>query len=135
MSSLTSPIAAQHPSPDPCPEEVRALELRLSEYLSEAQVAEAVPLEAFADSVQRQHWIEDKNLLVFSLWHPTLPAFEVDLEERDLDAQDAGKERRVLGRVRPSAEALQLHLRRRRARGTQDARHHERARHDTHVRH
>ena len=34
MSSLTSPIAAQHPSPDPCPEEVRALEVRLAEYLS-----------------------------------------------------------------------------------------------------
>ena len=38
MSSLTSPIAAQHPSPDPCPEEVRALELRLADYLPEAQV-------------------------------------------------------------------------------------------------
>jgi guanosine-3',5'-bis(diphosphate) 3'-pyrophosphohydrolase len=38
VSSLTSPIAAQHPSPDPCPEEVRALELRLAEYLPEAQV-------------------------------------------------------------------------------------------------
>ena len=34
MSSLTSPIAAQHPSPDPCPEEVRALEVRLAEYLA-----------------------------------------------------------------------------------------------------
>jgi len=38
VSSLTSPIAAQHPSPDPCPEEVRALELRLADYLPEAQV-------------------------------------------------------------------------------------------------
>jgi guanosine-3',5'-bis(diphosphate) 3'-pyrophosphohydrolase len=38
VSSLTSPIAAQHPSPDPCPEEVRALEQRLADYLPEAQV-------------------------------------------------------------------------------------------------
>ena len=39
MSSLTSPIAASHPSPDPCPEEVRALEVRLLEYLPGEQVA------------------------------------------------------------------------------------------------
>jgi hypothetical protein len=39
VSSLTSPIAAQHPSPDPCPEEVRALELRLSDYLAPELVA------------------------------------------------------------------------------------------------
>ena len=38
-----------------------------------------VPLEAFADREERQRWIEEKNLLVFSLWHPQLHAFEVDL--------------------------------------------------------
>jgi guanosine-3',5'-bis(diphosphate) 3'-pyrophosphohydrolase len=38
VSSLTSPIAASHPSPDPCPEEVRALEVRLAEYLPAEQV-------------------------------------------------------------------------------------------------
>ncbi|MFA6984759.1 MAG: HD domain-containing protein, partial [Arenimonas sp.] len=39
MSSLTSPIdAAFQPCPDPCPEAVRALEIRLLEYLPEAQV-------------------------------------------------------------------------------------------------
>ena len=39
MSSLTSPIdAALQPSPDPCPDAVRALELKLAEYLPEAQI-------------------------------------------------------------------------------------------------
>ena len=39
MSSLTSPLdPAFKPGPDPCPEQVRALELKLSEYLPEAQV-------------------------------------------------------------------------------------------------
>ncbi len=39
MSSLTSPIGvALQPSPDPCPDAVRALELKLAEYLPEAQI-------------------------------------------------------------------------------------------------
>jgi guanosine-3',5'-bis(diphosphate) 3'-pyrophosphohydrolase len=39
MSSLTSPINAERqPGPDPCPDTVRALELKLAEYLPEAQV-------------------------------------------------------------------------------------------------
>ena len=38
-----------------------------------------VPLEAFADPAQRAAWIRDKNMLVFSLWHPDRPGFQVDL--------------------------------------------------------
>ena len=38
-----------------------------------------VALRAFADPNTRRSWIESKNLQVFSLWHPELPGFEVDL--------------------------------------------------------
>ncbi len=38
-----------------------------------------VPIEAFANPVARDSWIRDKNLLVFSLWHPQRPGFQVDL--------------------------------------------------------
>ncbi len=39
MSSLTQPSAALQPNLDPCPEAVRALEIKLSDYLSSAQIA------------------------------------------------------------------------------------------------
>jgi guanosine-3',5'-bis(diphosphate) 3'-pyrophosphohydrolase len=39
MSSLTQPSAALQPNPDPCPEAVRALEIKLADYLSPAQIA------------------------------------------------------------------------------------------------
>jgi hypothetical protein len=38
-----------------------------------------VPMEAFVDPAERQRWIDEKNLLVFSLWHPNIRAFEVDI--------------------------------------------------------
>ena len=38
-----------------------------------------VKLEDFADSATRRSWIDEKNLEVFSLWHPDIPGFEVDL--------------------------------------------------------
>lgn len=38
-----------------------------------------VKLENFADPVTRRAWIDDKNLEVFSLWHPDIPGFEVGL--------------------------------------------------------
>ena len=63
------------------------------------------------------------------------PALEIDLEEADFDAQDAGEERRVLRGVRRAAEALHLHLGRGRMRGTQHANNHERARARSRVRH
>ena len=36
-------------------------------------------LSAFADSTQRQEWIKEKGLTVFSLWNPSIPLTEVDL--------------------------------------------------------
>src|SRR5207244_7455147 len=38
-----------------------------------------VPLESFADAAERHRWFDEKNLLVFSLWHPRKHAFEIDL--------------------------------------------------------
>jgi hypothetical protein len=38
-----------------------------------------VKLEDFADPATRRSWIDEKNLEVFSLWHPDIPGFEVDL--------------------------------------------------------
>ncbi len=39
MSSLTQPSAALQPNPDPCPDAVRALELKLADYLPAVQIA------------------------------------------------------------------------------------------------
>lgn len=38
-----------------------------------------VSLSAFAESAQRQGWIKEKGLTVFSLWNPSMPLTEVDL--------------------------------------------------------
>lgn len=38
-----------------------------------------VPLHAFADPATRQTWIDDKGLMVFSLWSPDAPTTEIDL--------------------------------------------------------
>ena len=38
-----------------------------------------VPLETFADPAIRESWIRDKNMVVFSLWHPERPGFQLDL--------------------------------------------------------
>jgi predicted nucleotidyltransferase len=38
-----------------------------------------VPVEQFADEEIRKSWIEEKGLVVFSLWSPQLPVTEVDL--------------------------------------------------------
>lgn len=38
-----------------------------------------VPLDAFADAQQRRTWIEEKGMVVFSLWSATRPATEVDI--------------------------------------------------------
>jgi hypothetical protein len=48
-----------------------------------------VPLGAFADPEIRETWLRDKNMTVFSLWHPDHPGFVVDLfvqEPFDFDA-------------------------------------------------
>lgn len=38
-----------------------------------------VPLTAFADARNRETWSREKNMTVFSLWHPGLAGFAVDL--------------------------------------------------------
>lgn len=48
-----------------------------------------VPLRAFADPQIRETWLREKNMKVFSLWHPDHPGFAVDLfleEPFDFDA-------------------------------------------------
>lgn len=38
-----------------------------------------VPIESYADPAERRRFIDEKGMMVFSLWHPDMPAFEVDL--------------------------------------------------------
>ncbi len=38
-----------------------------------------VALRAFADAEERTRWLDEKNLQVFSLWHPEKPGFELDI--------------------------------------------------------
>lgn len=48
-----------------------------------------VPLSAFAHPEIRETWLREKNMTVFSLWHPDHPGFAVDLfvqEPFDFDA-------------------------------------------------
>ena len=54
-----------------------------------------VPLKSFADPEARRLWIETKNLQVFSLWHPELPGFEVDLFVEEPFDFDQAWERKV----------------------------------------
>ncbi len=54
----------------------------------------SVPLRSFADPSIRRSWIDTKNLQVFSLWHPELPGFEVDLfVEEPFDFDQAWRRR------------------------------------------
>lgn len=54
-----------------------------------------VPLRSFADPETRRFWIDTKNLQVFSLWHPELPGFEVDLFVEEPFDFDQAWDRRV----------------------------------------
>jgi hypothetical protein len=38
-----------------------------------------VPLSSFASPQNRETWFREKNMTVFSLWHPGYPGFSVDL--------------------------------------------------------
>lgn len=38
-----------------------------------------VPARDFADEQIRREWVEHRNLMVFSMWHPNNPAVEVDI--------------------------------------------------------
>lgn len=42
-----------------------------------------VPLSSFADPEIRESWLREKNMTVFSLWHPDRPGFAVDLFVRE----------------------------------------------------
>ena len=54
-----------------------------------------VPLRAFAEPDTRRSWIESKNLQVFSLWHPDLTGFEIDLFVTEPFDFDAAWDRRI----------------------------------------
>ncbi len=54
-----------------------------------------VPLEDLADPEIRRSWIEDKNMMVFSMWHPDLTAFDVDLFVEEPFNFDEVWERRI----------------------------------------
>jgi predicted nucleotidyltransferase len=54
-----------------------------------------VPLRSFADPQTRRSWIEEKHLQVFSLWHPELPGFEVDLFVNEPFDFDEAWQRRI----------------------------------------
>jgi hypothetical protein len=42
-----------------------------------------VPLSSFANPQNREAWFREKNMKVFSLWHPAHPGFAVDLFVRE----------------------------------------------------
>ena len=53
-----------------------------------------VPFSQLADPDVRRSWITEKNMMVFSLWHPTQTAFEVDIfVEEPFDFDDTYQRR------------------------------------------
>lgn len=42
-----------------------------------------VAIEAFGDEATRAQWVREKNLIVFSLWYPQRPGFQLDLFARE----------------------------------------------------
>ena len=71
--------------------------LRALQSLKEIGFRSRVPvaLEDLADPATRKSWIEEKNMMVFSLWHPDLTAFEVDLFVQEPFNFDEVWERRI----------------------------------------
>jgi hypothetical protein len=68
-----------------------------------------VPLRSFADPEARRSWIETKNLQVFSLWHPDLAGFEVDLfVEEPFDFDEAWGRRVEVDLARTTAPVVSL---------------------------
>ena len=59
------------------PENVRRA-LRAFEELG-LQPLVPVPMQAFADPASRESWIRDKNMIVFSVWHPERTTLKVDI--------------------------------------------------------
>src|SRR5688572_5001426 len=58
-----------------------------------------VTLEVFADAVERQRWIEEKNLQVFSLWHPHIPMLAVDIFVKEPFPFDEAYQRAMRARI------------------------------------
>lgn len=53
-----------------------------------------VAAEAFANADQREEWVTTKNMLVFSMWDPSDPTFDVDLFIREpFDFEEAHSRR------------------------------------------
>ncbi len=68
-----------------------------------------VPLEQFADPEIRQSWIRDKNMQVFSLWHPEHHGFEIDLfVSEPFDFEAAWKRRTVAALSRTDAPVASI---------------------------
>jgi hypothetical protein len=67
-----------------------------------------VRLEDFADAARRREWVEDKGLVVFSLWSPAAP-LEIDLFVED-PADFAGAYARAVRVALTSSEATVIGL-------------------------
>jgi hypothetical protein len=68
-----------------------------------------VSLRAFADETERHRWIAEKNLQVFSLWHPDKPGFELDIfAEPPLPFEDLFRDaiRAKIGGIEVSVAAI-----------------------------
>ncbi len=65
-----------------------------------------VPLEAFADPVQRATWVRERHMMVFSLFSPSHAATEIDLfveSPLDFEAAYAGRVEQSVDRDTPAA--------------------------------
>jgi hypothetical protein len=65
-----------------------------------------VPAEAFADEQQRENWITTKNMLVFSMWDPSDPTFDVDLFVREPFDFEAAYQRRFEAQIGPALATI-----------------------------
>ncbi len=69
-----------------------------------------VPMAAFADPATRESWIRDRNMVVFSLWHPSRPTLKIDLfvsEPFDFGVAYERAARVDLGRAEATVVALE----------------------------
>ncbi len=68
-----------------------------------------VPMTAFADPAIRDSWIRERNMVVFSLWHPSKPTLKIDIfvsEPFDFDAAYERSVRVDLGRTEATVVAV-----------------------------
>ena len=69
-----------------------------------------VELEAFADPDNRQQWIREKGLRVFSLWSPDHPATEIDLFIKEPVIFEEAYRRRMPFKLTEGVEATVIGL-------------------------